>query len=158
MFERILKFFQSFRGNSSKKFDFGHRSGALARPGSRELRAVKIPASYDAWRPSKRRKNGSEKIRFFWSQKSVFRHFSWILEDLDNFRHQNQLPREILLQICRFSVPRTSGRHPLDIRQMSAASPLDIRLSKKCSAENTFVLKNPGRKTNIPQKFDRTNF
>ena len=39
---------------------------ALARSGSRELRAVKIPASYDAWRPPKRRKNDSEKIEFFW--------------------------------------------------------------------------------------------
>ena len=47
------------------KIDFAHRSGALARPGSRELRAVKIPASYDAWRPLTRRKNDSEKIRFF---------------------------------------------------------------------------------------------
>ena len=33
----------------------------------------------------------------FW--KSVFRHFSWILEGIDNFKRQNQFPREILLQI-----------------------------------------------------------
>ena len=46
----------TIRGKSSKNFDFGHRSGVLDRPGSRELRAVKIPASYDAWRPPKRRK------------------------------------------------------------------------------------------------------
>ena len=38
------------------KFDFGHRSGALDRPGSRELRAVKISASYDAWRPQNKTK------------------------------------------------------------------------------------------------------
>ena len=46
----------------------------------------------------------------FW--KSVFRHFSWILEELDNFRCQNQLPHAILLQICRFSAlsgPQSSG-------------------------------------------------
>ena len=53
---------ESFRGNSSKKIDFAHRSDVVARLGSRELRAVKIPASYDAWRPPKRRKNDSEKI------------------------------------------------------------------------------------------------
>ena len=57
--------FLSFRENAWKKIDLAHRLGALARPGSRELRAVKILASYDAWRPPKRRKNDSEKIRFF---------------------------------------------------------------------------------------------
>ena len=56
---------ESFRGNLSKKIDFAHRLDVAARSGSRELRAVKIPASYDAWRPPKRRKNDSEKIRFF---------------------------------------------------------------------------------------------
>ena len=30
---------------------------------------------------------------------SVFRHFSWILEELDNFRGQNQLQRHILLSL-----------------------------------------------------------
>ena len=33
IFEFFLKIFRSFRGNSSKKFDFGHRSGALDRSG-----------------------------------------------------------------------------------------------------------------------------
>ena len=36
--------------------DFAHRSDAMARPRSRELRAIKIPASYDAWRTPKRLK------------------------------------------------------------------------------------------------------
>ena len=54
--------FRNFRHISSTYIDFAHRSGALARPGSRELRAVQIPTSYDAWRPPKRRKNDSEKI------------------------------------------------------------------------------------------------
>ena len=36
--------------------DFAHRSDVAARSGSRELRAVNIPASYDAWRPPKRRR------------------------------------------------------------------------------------------------------
>ena len=44
-----------------------------------------------------------KKFNFFWSQKSVFHDFSWILEELDNFRRQNQLPHAILFQIYRFS-------------------------------------------------------
>ena len=72
IFEIFLKIFRSFRGNSSKKFDFGRRSSALARPGSREERAVKIPASYDPWRPPKRRKNDSEKNEFFWVSEISF--------------------------------------------------------------------------------------
>ena len=43
-----------------------------------------------------------EKIYFFGFRKSVFRHFSWILEGIDNFRRQNQFPPEILLQIHLF--------------------------------------------------------
>ena len=76
--------------------------------GSRKVlvvRAVKIPASYDAWRLTKRRKHDSKKFDFLGSQKSVFGYFSWILEELDNFRHQNQLPCEILFQVYRFSAP-----------------------------------------------------
>ena len=75
IFDFFLKIFRSFRGNSSKKFDFGRRSSALARPGSREVRAVKIPASYDPWRPPKRRKNDSEKNRFFWVSEISFSSF-----------------------------------------------------------------------------------
>ena len=56
---------ESFRENSSKKIDFAHRLGALDRPRSREPRAVKIPASYDAWRPPNNQKNDSEKVRYF---------------------------------------------------------------------------------------------
>ena len=62
-----------------KKIDFAHRSDDVARSGSRELRAVKIPASYDAWRPPKRRKNDSVKIRFFRSRKSVCRNLRIIV-------------------------------------------------------------------------------
>ena len=64
--KKFREFFRRFRENSWKKFDFPHRSDAMARPGHRELRAVKISASYDAWRPPKRRKNETkifEKIR-----------------------------------------------------------------------------------------------
>ena len=50
----------------ANKFDFAHRSDAVARLGSRELRAVKSPAYYDAWRSQKRRINDSENIRFSW--------------------------------------------------------------------------------------------
>ena len=105
VFEKFLKNFRSFRGNSSKKFDFGHRSVALDRPGSRELRAVKIPASYDAWRPPKRRKNDSEKNRFFWVSEISFSSFSWILEGIGIFQRQNHFPREILLQMHLFWGP-----------------------------------------------------
>ena len=35
------------------KIDFYHRLGSLARPGTRELRALKIAASYGACRPTK---------------------------------------------------------------------------------------------------------
>ena len=45
--------------------DFAHFLDVSARSGNRELRAVKIPASYDAWRPPKRRKNDSKKISKF---------------------------------------------------------------------------------------------
>ena len=56
---------ENFCGNSWKKIDFGHRSHALARLGSRELRAVKIPASYNASRPPKTsKKRFGKKIRF----------------------------------------------------------------------------------------------
>ena len=65
---------ESFRGNSLKKIDFVHVSDVSARSGSRELRAIKIPASYDAWRPPKRRKNDSEKIRFFEVLEISFQH------------------------------------------------------------------------------------
>ena len=37
---------ESFRGTSSKQIDFTQRSNVAARLGSRELRAVKIPAFY----------------------------------------------------------------------------------------------------------------
>ena len=43
-----------------------------------------------------------EKIDFLGFRKSVFRHFSWILEGIDNFKRQNRFPREILLQIHLF--------------------------------------------------------
>ena len=47
------------------KIHFAHRSDVTAGLGSRELGAVKIPVSYDAWRPPKRRKNDSEENLFF---------------------------------------------------------------------------------------------
>ena len=53
--------------------------------------------------------NGKPTSELFWSRKSVFRIFPWILEELGNFRRQNQLPRENLLQIYRFSAPRTEN-------------------------------------------------
>ena len=36
-----------------QQIDFAHRLDVAARSGSREVRAVKIPASHDAWRPPK---------------------------------------------------------------------------------------------------------
>ena len=55
-----------------KKTDFAHRSDVVVQLGSRELRAVKIPASYNAWRPPKRRKNDSERIQFFFVSEISF--------------------------------------------------------------------------------------
>ena len=52
--------------------------------------------------PQNVKKTIREKIVFFWFRKSVFRNFSWILEGIDNFKRQNRLPREILLQIHLF--------------------------------------------------------
>ena len=49
--------FEGFREKLWEKFDFARRSDAMARLGHRELRAVKISASYDAWRPPKLRKS-----------------------------------------------------------------------------------------------------
>ena len=46
-----------------------------------------------------------KKNNFFGFWKSIFRHFSWILEGIDNFRRQNQFPREILFQIHLFWSP-----------------------------------------------------
>ena len=95
----IAKVFAEIR---QQKFDFVHVLDVSARLGSRELRAVKIPASYDAWRPPIRRKIDLEKLDFWASQKSVFRNFFRIFEVLDNLRYQNQFPREIMLEIHLF--------------------------------------------------------
>ena len=69
----FFNFFRSFREISSNKFDFAHRSGALARLGSRELRAVRIATPYMAWRTPKRPKTDLAKIQFFGSRKTLFR-------------------------------------------------------------------------------------
>ncbi len=52
--------------------------------------------------PQNVEKNGSKKVRFFWSRTPVFVYFCWILEELDNFRSQNQLPHDILLHTDLF--------------------------------------------------------
>ena len=89
---------ESFRENSSNKIDFAHFLDVSSPSGSRDLRGVKIPASSDAWRPSKRQ-NIETSIRkqfdFLGSRKSVSRHFSWILADLVNslcYAHTAGLP------------------------------------------------------------------
>ena len=38
----------------------------------------------------------------FWSQKPIFRNVSWILEELDNFSREKQVPPDILLQMYKF--------------------------------------------------------
>ena len=43
-----------------------------------------------------------KKIDFFGFRKSVFRHFSWILERIGTFHRQNHFPHEILLQMHLF--------------------------------------------------------
>ena len=122
-------FFRNFRGNSSKKFDFGRRSSALAHPGSRELRAVKIPASYDAWRPPKFRKNDSEKILIFCLGNQFFIFFFWILEGIYIFWRQNQFPCEILLQIHLFwgLCDKKLRKNDLCRENLASASPTRAR-------------------------------
>ena len=93
---------ESFRGNSSRKFDFAHCSDAVARLGNRDRRAVKVPASYGAKRPPKRRKTIRKKFEPILSRKSVFRQFGEVLEELWPNGRQNQLQRQILLQIDLF--------------------------------------------------------
>ena len=75
--QAIAKIFEFFSKTNSKfsrnfdekKIDFAHSSGALARPGSRELRADKIPTSYDAWRPRNVEKTIRNKFDVFWSRR-----------------------------------------------------------------------------------------
>ena len=95
-----------------KQIDFARRLGASERPGSRKLRDVNIPASYDAWRSPKRRKNkwdvfglGNLFVCYFW----------WTLEDLDDFKYQDQFPLEILFQMYGFSVPFNPRNSFLDV-------------------------------------------
>ena len=64
----IAKVFAEIRRT---KIDFAHRSDVAARSGSRELRAVKIPASYDAWRTPERQKKRFEKNYIFFNQKTI---------------------------------------------------------------------------------------
>ena len=49
-----------------ERIDVARRLGALARPGSREPRAVVIPAFYNAWRLPKCRKKRFGKKSIFW--------------------------------------------------------------------------------------------
>ena len=65
---------RNFRRNCyfSKIFDFAYRLDAVARLGSRELCAVEIPATYDAWRPPTPSKNKNEKQLIFTVLKSQF--------------------------------------------------------------------------------------
>ena len=68
----IAKVFVEIR---RKKINFVHFSDVSARSGNRELGAVKIPASYDAWRLPKGRKSDSEKVMFFWVSEISFSSF-----------------------------------------------------------------------------------
>ena len=99
---------ESFGEILLKQFDFADFSDAMARPGGRELRALKISALTlnNAWPYQKHRKNETKRTRFFFrSQKSVFPYVQQIFEELDNFRRQNQLPCDVWLQIRRSSAP-----------------------------------------------------
>ena len=55
----------------------------MASPGHRELGAVKISAPTPLDDPQNVEKKNSENFDFWGSRKSGFRHFSWILEELD---------------------------------------------------------------------------
>ena len=75
-----------------------------------------------------------EKIDFLGFRKSVFRHFSLILEGIDIFKRQNRLPREILLQIHLFWGPcdQKLRKNDLCCENLASASPT-------CARPNLYV-------------------
>ena len=83
--KQFCKDFRHFRENRRTKFDFAHRLDATARPGDRELGAVKISASYDAWRPPKRQKHGRNILKKFVEVFEVFARFFNVFTRFSNF-------------------------------------------------------------------------
>ena len=91
-----------------------HMGFASPKPISRIVRAPWYVREVKSYAPSKFQppttlgdhqnveKTIREKIYFFEFRKSVLGNFSWILKGIDNFKRQNQFPREILLQIHLF--------------------------------------------------------
>ena len=70
-----------------------------------------------------------KKSMFFGFRKSVFRHFSWIFEGIDNFRRLNQFSREILLQTHLFWSPcdQKLQKNDLCCENLASASPTRAR-------------------------------
>ena len=94
--------FRSFRESSSKEIDFAHRLGALARLGVKSYALLKFQPPTMLGDHQNVEKTIWKKIDFFGFRKSIFRNFSWILERIGTFQHQNHFPREILLQMHLF--------------------------------------------------------
>ena len=70
-----------------------------------------------------------KKIYFFGFRKSVFCHFSWILEGIGIFQRQNNFPREILLQMHLFWGPCDQKLRKSDLccENLASASPTPAR-------------------------------
>ena len=67
--------------------------------GRRDLSVVKVSASYDPWRPKKWRKTEKQKFEEKLKSWKVFCDFGKVFEDLRSNGPQNQIQRQILLQV-----------------------------------------------------------
>ena len=96
-------FFKMFRNKNSKFSKLFGRAGLdlheKMNPGRRNLSVVKVSASYDIWRPKKYRKTENKIFKKFRTKKLVFRNFGMVFEELQPNEPQNQVRRQILLQI-----------------------------------------------------------
>ena len=86
---KFSKFFRRAGLDLSEKMNSGRRN----------LSVVKVSASYDIWRPKKYRKTENKIFKKFRTKKLVFRNFGMVFEELQPNEPQNQVRRQILLQI-----------------------------------------------------------
>ena len=145
-----LVFFVLFNNNQNKRsWNFWKFCKVLVEIGQKKsisliVRALWIVGEVESYAPSKFQppttlgdhqnveKTIRKKINFFGFRKSVFHPFFWISEGIDNFRRQNQFPREILLQIRLFWGPcdQKLRKNDLCCDNLAAASPTRARPSR----------------------------